>query len=927
MKKEKYDITGMSCAACSSKVEREVSKLKGMDSCQVNLLTNSMKVEYDENELSSKEIIDSVVNAGYGASLRNTDSRLNASKADKANNFKDAQSKEIAQMEYRLKVSFVFLAILMYISMGSMIGLPLPILSDDKNAANFALTQLLLVLPVMYVNRKYYINGFKALFKRSPNMDSLIAVGSSAAFVHGIVYLYQMSFMLANNQIEMAVHYKHNLYFESISMILTLVTLGKYFETKAKSKTTSAITKLLDLAPDMARVLVGQEEKMISTSEVEKGNILIVKPGESIPVDGIIIEGTTSVDESAITGESIPVSKTVGDKITGATINKSGFIKFRATEVGGNTTISKIIALVEEASSSKAPISKLADKVAGVFVPIVMCISLITLIVWLILGENISFALSNAIAVLVISCPCALGLATPVAIMVATGKGAELGILIKSADALETTYKLETIVLDKTGTVTEGKPVVTDIIVYKEFVKNDIDKMTEDNIRFISSNTNLNNKLDKALLIKNNAKSSAEVERDRRELLRLAASIESASEHPLAEAIIKKAQESKIDLLEVVDFESEPGSGISANLKGINNELISRIYAGNARMLNSLSKKGLLKAKESSMAFIKLGNSFAADGKTPLYFVQDENVLGVIAVADVIKKDSARAVKTLRKDGLEVILLTGDNENTARAVAKQAGIDEVIAEVLPTEKESKIRELMEAGKKVAMVGDGINDAPALARADVGIAIGAGTDIAIESADIVLMNSSLLDVASAIELSKATINKIKQNLFWAFFYNCIGIPLAAGVFYYAFGWSLSPMFGAAAMSLSSVCVVSNALLLKRFKKNKTESRQSRRNRQSESSVTKLSENITENVVNEENNKVEDERKIMNSIVLNVDGMMCEHCKATVEKAVSKLDGIESVNADLEAKKVTVLPNKDIDVEKIKKAITDAGYEVK
>lgn len=921
MKKEKYDITGMSCAACSSKVEREVSKLKGMDSCQVNLLTNSMKVEYDENELSSKEIIDSVVNAGYGASLRNTDSRLNASKT---NDFKDAQSKEIAQMEYRLKVSFVFLAILMYISMGSMIGLPLPILSDDKNAANFALTQLLLVLPVMYVNRKYYINGFKALFKRSPNMDSLIAVGSSAAFVHGIVYLYQMSFMLANNQIEMAVHYKHNLYFESISMILTLVTLGKYFETKAKSKTTSAITKLLDLAPDMARVLVGQEEKMISTSEVEKGNILIVKPGESIPVDGIIIEGTTSVDESAITGESIPVSKTVGDKITGATINKSGFIKFRATEVGGNTTISKIIALVEEASSSKAPISKLADKVAGVFVPIVMCISLITLIVWLILGENISFALSNAIAVLVISCPCALGLATPVAIMVATGKGAELGILIKSADALETTYKLETIVLDKTGTVTEGKPVVTDIIVYKEFVKNDIDKMTEDNIRFISSNTNLNNKLDKALLIKNNAKSSAEVERDRRELLRLAASIESASEHPLAEAIIKKAQESKIDLLEVVDFESEPGSGISANLKGINNELISRIYAGNARMLNSLSKKGLLKAKESSMAFIKLGNSFAADGKTPLYFVQDENVLGVIAVADVIKKDSARAVKTLRKDGLEVILLTGDNENTARAVAKQSGIDEVIAEVLPTEKESKIRELMEAGKKVAMVGDGINDAPALARADVGIAIGAGTDIAIESADIVLMNSSLLDVASAIELSKATINKIKQNLFWAFFYNCIGIPLAAGVFYHAFGWSLSPMFGAAAMSLSSVCVVSNALLLKRFKKNKTESR---RSRQSESSVTKLSENVTENVVNEENNKVEDERKIMNSIVLNVDGMMCEHCKATVEKAVSKLDGIESVNADLEAKKVTVLPNKDIDVEEIKKAITNAGYEVK
>ena len=731
--KEKYDITGMSCAACSSKVEREVSKLKGMDSCQVNLLTNSMKVEYDENELSSKEIIDSVVNAGYGASLRNTDSRLNASKADKANNFKDAQSKEIAQMEYRLKVSFVFLAILMYISMGSMIGLPLPILSDDKNAANFALTQLLLVLPVMYVNRKYYINGFKALFKRSPNMDSLIAVGSSAAFVHGIVYLYQMSFMLANNQIEMAVHYKHNLYFESISMILTLVTLGKYFETKAKSKTTSAITKLLDLAPDMARVLVGQEEKMISTSEVEKGNILIVKPGESIPVDGIIIEGTTSVDESAITGESIPVSKTVGDKITGATINKSGFIKFRATEVGGNTTISKIIALVEEASSSKAPISKLADKVAGVFVPIVMCISLITLIVWLILGENISFALSNAIAVLVISCPCALGLATPVAIMVATGKGAELGILIKSADALETTYKLETIVLDKTGTLTKACPTVANVI-------------------------------------------ACHGEKEE-EMIRIAACLEEHFPHSMANAVVKKAADMGIihnEMHSKVNYIVAHGISTTIDVKYLNKHRENKLSNGNGNDIKVIigsrhfvfedEKTEIAKEDEGILDELKPEFSY-------LFLAIGGKLSAIICIHDPLRDEAKLVLEELKKLGIKkTVMITGDNEKTARSIAEQVGIDEFYAEVLPDEKADYIRNERKKGNKVIMIGDGINDSLALSEADCGIAISEGAAIAREVADVTISGNNLMELVVLKLIANRLMERIHNNYNFIIGYN-------------------------------------------------------------------------------------------------------------------------------------------------------------
>lgn len=936
MNKERYQVTGMSCAACSSRVEKEISRLEGMEKCQVNLLTNSMNVEYDEKKLNTTDIIKAVEKAGYGANLktakkeirsivnidRNSSDYIETRKArllaetpeEKVEEKKEKKSPELIDMETRLSTSMFFLVILMYISMGSMVGLQLPhFLSGGENGVAFAFTQFLLVLPVMYINRKYYISGFKAIWNKSPNMDSLIAVGTVAAFIHGIWMIYQIADVVAMGDMQKSAHHMHHLYLESISMILTLITLGKYFETKAKAKTTDAIGKLLDLSPKRARILLGEEEIEVNTSQVEKGDIVIVRPGESIPVDGIIQEGNTSVDESAITGESLPVEKTVGERLTAATINKNGFVKLEATEVGEDTTISKIIALVEEASSSKAPISKLADNVSGVFVPIVMGIALITFIVWLLLGAGLEFALSNAISVLVISCPCALGLATPVAIMVATGKGAELGILIKSADALETTHQIQTVVLDKTGTVTEGKPIVTDIIVAGEFII-DIDEET----RYTASNTILEQKLEKILQELFSGKPpSKNILEERYQLLQLAASIESASEHPLADAIVKKAKEIGLPLYEVIDFESEAGSGISGKIVS-QEKISSRIYTGNARMLNRLSKKGLLFAKESSLAFIKLGNTLAAEGKTPLYFVQDGKVLGVIAVADTIKPDSANAVAELIQQGLEVILLTGDNLHTAQTIAKQAGVTEVIAEVLPDQKEGKIRELQEQGKKVAMVGDGINDAPALARADVGIAIGAGTDIAIESADIVLMHSSLEDVVSAIALSKATIRNIKQNLFWAFIYNVIGIPIAAGVFFYTFQLSMTPMFGAAAMSLSSICVVSNALLLKRFRKK-------------HSKIIK-NENIvggnflSSNFKKDDLKAIEKGEKKMEKIVIKVNGMMCGHCKANVEKNIGKMEGIESVVADLENKEVVIMAESFIEVQKLKDIIVEIGYEV-
>ena len=847
MVKEKYNITGMSCAACSAKVERVVGKLDGVENVSVNLLTNSMQVEYKEDKLSSNDIIKNIADAGYGASLATATKQKKEEKSIKKTN-DDA----ITSMKFRLKVSIVFLVILMYFSMGSMIGLPLPkFLSGEGNPVGFALTQLLLVLPVMYVNRKYYISGFKSLFHLSPNMDTLIAVGTVAAFTYGVIAIYVMGYALNNADMHTVTEYRMNLYFESVSMILTLITLGKFFETGSKARTTDAISKLIDLSPKRANVLRDGVEENILTEDVVVGDIVIVRPGESIPVDGMIIEGSTSVDESAITGESIPVQKEKGDKLIAATINKNGSVRIKATEVGEDTAISRIIALVEEASSSKAPIAKMADKVAGVFVPVVMGISLITFIVWLALGYDFSFALNCAIAVLVISCPCSLGLATPVAIMVGTGKGAENGILIKSADALETTHSIDTVVLDKTGTVTEGKPVVTDILAF---------------------------------------------DTDENEFLKLAAGVESASEHPLAEAIVEKAKEKSFEIVSPTEFQAISGRGIVASVSG------SKIIAGNEQAI-----KEQYGNSENFMEVFKKGNELASQGKTPMYFGKDNKLLGIIAVADTIKKDSKEAIQALKNRNIDVVLLTGDHKNTAMAIAKEAGIKKVIAEVLPTDKEEHIRELMEAGHKVAMVGDGINDSPALARADVGIAIGAGTDIAIESADIVLMHSSLKDVATAIDLSKAVIRNIKQNLFWAFFYNSIGIPLAAGVFYLSLGWKLSPMFGAAAMGMSSVCVVSNALRLRAFK------------------PKKIKKN---NIENDEIELIENKRKEDNKMttVINVNGMMCEHCKATVEKVTRGVEGVSNSLVNLDAKNVTIEHSADTDLEKVKKAITDAGYEV-
>ena len=847
MAKEKYNITGMSCAACSAKVERVVGKLDGVENVSVNLLTNSMQVEYKEDKLSSNDIIKNIADAGYGASLATATKQKKEEKSIKKTN-DDA----IASMKFRLKVSIVFLAILMYFSMGSMIGLPLPkFLSGEGNPVGFALTQLLLVLPVMYVNRKYYISGFKSLFHLSPNMDTLIAVGTVAAFTYGVIAIYVMGYALNNADMHTVTEYRMNLYFESVSMILTLITLGKFFETGSKARTTDAISKLIDLSPKRANVLRDGVEENILTEDVVVGDIVIVRPGESIPVDGMIIEGSTSVDESAITGESIPVQKEKGDKLIAATINKNGSVRIKATEVGEDTAISRIIALVEEASSSKAPIAKMADKVAGVFVPVVMGISLITFIVWLALGYDFSFALNCAIAVLVISCPCSLGLATPVAIMVGTGKGAENGILIKSADALETTHSIDTVVLDKTGTVTEGKPVVTDILAF------DIDE---------------------------------------NEFLKLAAGVESASEHPLAEAIVEKAKEKNLEIVSPTEFQAISGRGIVASVSG------SKIIAGNEQAI-----KEQYGNSEDFTEVFKKGNELATQGKTPMYFGKDNKLLGIIAVADTIKKDSKEAIQALKNRNIDVVLLTGDHKNTAMAIAKEAGIKKVIAEVLPTDKEEHIRELIKAGHKVAMVGDGINDSPALARADVGIAIGAGTDIAIESADIVLMHSSLKDVATAIDLSKAVIRNIKQNLFWAFFYNSIGIPLAAGVFYLSLGWKLSPMFGAAAMGMSSVCVVSNALRLRAFK------------------PKKVNKN---NIENDEIELIENKRKEDKNMttVINVNGMMCEHCKATVEKVTRGVEGVSNSLVNLDAKNVTIEHSADTDLEKVKKAITDAGYEV-
>lgn len=832
--KQKFDVMGMTCSACSAHVEKSVKGLSGINDVNVNLLQNTMVVDFDDSKLKEDDIIKAVVDGGYNAIVKG--------KTQQSVEAKEVTS-EIDSMKFRLIVSFAFLIPLMYISMGHMMGFPLPLFfHGTQNAVTFAFTQLLLTIPIVYVNRKYYIVGFKTLFKGSPNMDSLIAIGSSAAIVYGIFAIYNIGYGLGHNDIDMVSHYSMDLYFESAAMILALITCGKYLEAKSKGKTSDAIKKLIDLAPKQATVVRDNKEVVIAVEDVVVGDVIVVKPGQSIPVDGIIVEGNSSVDESALTGESIPVEKNVNDKVIGATINKSGYFKFKALKVGDDTTLSQIVQLVEEASSSKAPIAKLADKVSGIFVPIVITIAVISTIVWLLLGYPFSFALSIGIAVLVISCPCALGLATPTAIMVGTGKGAENGILIKSAESLEIAHTINTVVLDKTGTITEGKPKVTDILLF--------DKL------------------------------------DEKELLTIAASVEKQSEHPLADAIVEKAVQDNITLVEINNFEAISGQGVIGESDN------KKIIAGNLKMMQNYNID-ISKHTQTS-------NELAEKGKTPLYFAIDNKLVGIIAVADVIKQTSKQAIDEFKNMGIDVVMLTGDNKKTAEAIRQQLGITKVIAEVMPQDKEKEIRNIQSESKKVAMIGDGINDAPALARADVGIAIGAGTDVAIESADIVLIKSDLLDAVTAVQLSKSVIKNIKENLFWAFFYNSIGIPLAAGVFYPILNWKLNPMFAAAAMSLSSVCVVTNALRLKSFKPK-----------------YKAVEIQNQKIIEKEVDNMEK--------TMLIEGMSCGHCSARVEKALNELDGVNAT-VDLDKKTAFIKLSQDINDEVLTKAVTDAGYEV-
>ena len=846
----------MTCSACSAHVEKAVNKLEGVSSAEVSLMTNSMSVVYDEAALSPQDIIQAVVQAGYGASLPQ-----GKGSAQTAPPPGSGLEQELAAMKHRFLCSLVFLIPLFYISMGHMLGAPLPaFLLGTENAVAFGLTQLLLTLPIMYLNDKYYKVGFQTLLRRAPNMDSLIAVGSSAAVIYGVFALYQMGYGLGHGDLELVERYHMDLYFESAGMILTLITLGKFLETRSKGKTSQAITHLMDLAPKTAHVLRDGAEVEIPVEEVRVGDHIVARPGQSIPVDGVIVEGSSAVDESALTGESLPVDKGPGDKVAAASINRSGSFTFEALRVGEDTTLSQMIRLVEEAAASKAPIAKLADRVAGVFVPVVMAIAAVTAIAWLIAtGGDVTRALTTGVAVLVISCPCALGLATPVAIMVGTGKGAENGILIKSAQALETLHTVDTVVLDKTGTLTQGKPVVTDVIPAQGLEEND--------------------------------------------LLLLAACLEGPSEHPVARAIVEEARSRQLPLTSPQDFSALHGLGVRGTLAG------RACLGGNLRLM-----------EQSNIPLEDLparGEALSEEGKTPLYFSDGQRLLGLIAVADTPKPTSAQAVDAFHQLGLEVVMLTGDNQRTAQAIGRQLGVTQIMAEVLPQDKESVVRRLQEEGKKVAMVGDGINDAPALARADVGLAIGAGTDIAMESADIVLMKSDLLDAAAAVELSRATIRNIKENLFWAFFYNALGIPLAAGVFY-ALGithFMLNPMFAAAAMSLSSVCVVSNALRLRMFHSKFKAPRPQETAQEACSGACPLAQ--AEETKGGNNTM---EKKI------NIEGMMCQHCVAHVEKALTALGGVSSAKADLEGKCATVTLAAPVSDQELKDAVTQAGYEV-
>ncbi len=826
--KLKFTVGGMTCAACSARIQKVASQVPGVRKAEVNLLAGSMQIEAQSPDVA-QAVIQAVQNAGYQASIQGSAPQKEAAPKNDA----------LKEMKRRILGSAVCLVVLMYFTMGHMVGLPAPHwYHGEQNALVAALTQFFLTLPPVYLNRVYYSRGLKALWHRAPNMDSLIAVGSLAALIYGVAALFRMAWGMGHGDWDLVRTYSQNLYFESAAMILTLITLGKYLETRAKGRTGDAIRALMDLSPKTAVVRRNGSTQEIPVEQVLVGDTVIVRSGGSIPVDGTVLEGRASVDQSALTGESVPVEKTPGDSVAAATINTEGYLEFRADKVGEDTTLAQVIRLVEEAGGSKAPIARLADQIAGVFVPVVMGIALVTFAAWMFAGQSLEFSLTCAISVLVISCPCALGLATPVAIMVGTGRGAQMGVLFKNAQALENLHRVDTVVLDKTGTLTTGKPEVTDILPG---------------------------------------------EADAKQLLQIAAALESRSEHPFAKAIMKKIGHKSF--LEAENFETLPGRGVSGVVDGV------RCYGGNGRLMEELGV--------SIPDFPQLANQ----GKTPLHFATEKGqYLGTIAAADVLKPDSMEAVAALHKAGLDVVMLTGDNQATARTIAQKAGITHVISDVLPTEKAGAVEQLQSQGHRVLMVGDGINDAPALATADVGMAIGAGTDIAMESADIVLMNSSLASVSGAVALSKATIRNIRENLFWAFFYNCLGIPIAAGVLYIPFGLQLSPMLGAAAMSLSSVFVVSNALRLRLF--------------QSKTAVQTTMQAQACKIITQEESTME--------TVIKVNGMMCNHCKAAVEKACKAVPGTTDAVVNLEAKTVTVTGTADTAA--LKQAITDAGYEV-
>lgn len=834
---EQYTVTGMSCAACSTRVEKAVSAVEGVTACSVSLLTNSMGVE---GTASPAAIIAAVEKAGYGAARKEHGKTTQNRQDETADDvLKDTETPKLKQ---RLLFSLLFLVVLMYISMGHMLGAPLPA-ALEENPLAFGILQLLLTVAIMVINQKFFVSGFKGLLHRAPNMDTLVALGAGASFGYSVYALFAMSAAQIGGGTEAAMHWMHEFYFESAATILTLITVGKMLESRAKGKTTDALKGLMQLSPKTAVLLRNGAELTVPIGEVKKDDIFVVRPGESIPVDGEILEGNSAIDESALTGESIPADKTVGDTVTAACINQSGFLRCRATRVGEDTTLSQIIQMVSDAAATKAPIAKVADRVSGVFVPIVMTIAAISTIVWLCVGQSFGYALARGISVLVISCPCALGLATPVAVMVGNGKGAKNGILFKTAAALEQTGKTQIVVLDKTGTITNGTPQVTDI--------------------YPAENT------------------------DESTLLKLACSLEQQSEHPLSKAILAYGEEKSVPLSPVTDFKALPGNGLCASLNG------KMLYGGN---LPFVSEKAAIPARVQSAA-----DTFAAEGKTPLYFAADSEFLGLIAVADTVKAESPQAIKELQNMGIRVVMLTGDNERTANAVGKTAGVDEVIAGVLPDGKEAVIRTLQAQGK-VMMVGDGINDAPALTRADTGVAIGAGTDIAIDAADVVLMKSRLTDVPAAIRLSHATLRNIHENLFWAFIYNVIGIPLAAGVWIPIFGWTLNPMFGAAAMSLSSFCVVMNALRLNFFKLYRAKNHK---------------------IIKPKNGLKEDKKMTK---TLKIEGMMCGHCEAHVKNALEALDGVATAVVSHQDGTAVVTLEKDVSDDTLKQAVEAEGYKV-